>query len=46
MDNFSAGSNKPIEWAGHLPLSAPPPKAPCLPLMGSVRCPTLLKLVN
>jgi hypothetical protein len=29
-------SNKPLEWAGRLQLSASPPQAPCLPLRGSV----------
>ena len=29
-------ANKPLEWTGHLILSASPPQAPCLPLRGSV----------
>lgn len=29
--------NKPLEWTGPQDLSAAPPKAPCLPLRGSVR---------
>ncbi len=32
-------ANKPLEWTGHLILSAAPPQAPCLPLRGSVRAP-------
>jgi hypothetical protein len=32
----SKPSNKPLEWAGHHLLSAPPPQSPCLPLRGSV----------
>ena len=30
-------SNKPLEWAGRLQLSASTPQATCLPLRGSVR---------
>ena len=30
-------SNKPLEWTGHLDLSASPPIAPRLPLRGSDR---------
>jgi hypothetical protein len=29
-------SNQPLEWTGHLQLSATPPWVPCLPLKGSV----------
>ena len=32
--------NNPLEWTGHLQVSAVPPQATCLPLRGSVRLST------
>jgi hypothetical protein len=36
MKKQHEGPNPPLEWTGHHQHSALPPKAPCLPLRGSV----------